>query len=120
MPPSKLEDRPPWQFHQVELLRCHDMHTTRPAGEDAKLAEIVSGPQRPRRGPQHVRLAAQDDVERVGGGAIGDGSFAAGEVGERCAPNELPQLALADAGEEWERREHLGPVSVTRTILVAQ
>ena len=40
--------------------------------------------------------------------------------GEGCVPDELAQSPLANPSEERERCEHLGPVGVTRAILVAQ
>src|SRR5947207_643357 len=120
MSSSELQDGLSRQFHQVQLLRCDNVGGAWSPAEDAQLPKIVSRPDRPGSRQKHFSLAAQDDVERVVGRSLREGSFASSKLGEGCVPDELAQSPLANPSEERERCEHLGPVGVTRAILVAQ
>src|SRR4029078_7471889 len=89
-----------------------------PSAEHAQFAEVIPRHDRASRGQEHSRLAAQDDVERVAARPVRDSSFATSKLGEGCFPDELAQLALADAFEERERCKNLGPVAVVRAIRI--
>src|SRR5262245_49550070 len=120
MPSNELQDGLPRQLHQVQLVLHDDVQRVSLPAQDAELAEVVSRTNGATRRAKHLSLAAEDDVEGLGARSVPDDGLASGKLGERRVPNELAQLALADAREERERCKHVRPVAVARVIVVAE